>query len=75
VLFGPRHDGSRDAGLLIDEDAAVSVADADSLLSAMERWLDSSAERSAAGEAALRVVHRGLGAAEKSYAMVRELLG
>jgi len=75
VLFGPRHEASRDAGLLMDEDAAVSVADADSLLSALERWLESPAARGTAGEAAERMVHRGLGAAERSYAIVRELLG
>ncbi len=74
VLFGPRHVASRDAGLLIDDDAAVSVADADSLLSAMERWLGPRVERDAAGDAAMRVVRRGLGAAERSYALVRELL-
>ena len=75
VLFGPRHSGSRDAKLLIDEDAAVSVADADFLFSAMERWLGSSSERRTAGEAAKWMVHRGLGAAERSYALVKELLG
>ena len=75
VLFGPRHTASRDAGLLIDDDAAVSVADAGALLGAMERWLGSAADRAVAGQAALRVVHRGLGAAERSYALVSELLG
>jgi 3-deoxy-D-manno-octulosonic-acid transferase len=75
VLFGPRHQASRDAGLLIDEDAAVSVVDAESLLSSMQRWLESPADREAAGDSAMRVVHRGLGAAETSYAIVQELLG
>jgi 3-deoxy-D-manno-octulosonic-acid transferase len=75
VLFGPRHDASRDARLLIDEDGAVSVGDERELLRAMERWLGPSTERSTAGKAAQRVVHRGLGSAERSYALVRELLG
>ena len=74
VLFGPRHTGSRDAGLLIDEDAAIGVADVESLVRAMERWLGAPDERDAAGEAAKAMVHRGLGAAERSYALVRELL-
>jgi 3-deoxy-D-manno-octulosonic-acid transferase len=74
VLFGPRHSTSRDAKLLIDEDAAVWVADVDFLFSAMERWLTRRGERDAAGEAAKRVVHRGLGAAERSYALVKDLL-
>jgi 3-deoxy-D-manno-octulosonic-acid transferase len=75
VLFGPRHSASRDAGLLIDEDAAVSVADSAQLGAAMERWLSLRGERDSAGEAARTVVRRGLGAAERSYALVRELLG
>ena len=74
VLFGPRHAGSRDAGLLIDEDAAIGVADVESLVRAMGRWLGAPDERDAAGEAARAMVHRGLGAAERSYALVRELL-
>ena len=75
VLFGPRHDASRDAGLLIDEDGGISVADDTELRHALERWLGPSTERRTAGEAAARVVHRGLGAAERSYALVRELMG
>jgi len=75
VLFGPRHSASRDAGLLMDEDAAVSVADALELDAALDRWLLQPGERDAAGESARTVVRRGLGAAERSYALVRELLG
>ena len=75
VVFGPRHDASRDAGLLLDDDAALSVGDGAAMLTALERWLASAAERDAAGDAALRVVHRGLGAAERSFALVREQLG
>lgn len=75
VLFGPRHSASRDAGLLIDEDAAVSVSDVSELESALERWLGLRSERDGAGEAARTVVRRGLGAAERSYALVQELLG
>ncbi|CAN5160900.1 glycosyltransferase N-terminal domain-containing protein [soil metagenome] len=74
VLFGPRYMDSRDAVLLRDEDAAVSVADADALVSAIVHWLGSGSDRRAAGDAAARVVHRGLGAAERSYALVKELL-
>ena len=75
VLFGPRHHGSRDAGLLIDDDAAESVGGADALASALARWLGARQQRDAAGAAALRVVRRGLGAAERSYALVAELMG
>ena len=75
VVFGPRHEGSRDAAVLMDDDAAVSVMDGAGLLVALERWLGSASDRAAAGTASLRVVHRGLGAAERSYRLVRELLG
>ncbi len=74
VLFGPRYADSRDAVLLRDDDAAISVSDSAALVIALGQWLPSVAERKAAGDAAARVVHRGLGAAERSYALVRELL-
>jgi len=74
VLFGPRYTNSRDAELLRDDDAAVSVPDVDTLVSALVRWLGSPTDRGAAGDAAARVVHRGLGAAERSYALVKDLL-
>ena len=74
VVFGPRHEASRDAGLLLDDDAAISVRDADAMRAALDRWIGSLAERTAAGAAARRVVHRGLGAAERSYAIVNDLL-
>jgi 3-deoxy-D-manno-octulosonic-acid transferase len=75
VLFGPRHAGARDAGLLIDADAALSVDDTDGLQRALARWLDAPTERIEAGRAARAVVHGGLGAATRSYSLVAELLG
>jgi 3-deoxy-D-manno-octulosonic-acid transferase len=74
VLFGPRHHGTRDARLLIDADAARAVDDADALEQALVHWLASPAERMTAGRAAREVVHAGLGAAERSYALVSQLL-
>lgn len=74
VLFGPRHAGSRDARLLMDDDAAVAVNDADELAASLERYLGNRADRVAAGDAAARVVMNGLGAAERSYAIVAKML-
>ena len=74
VLFGPRYTDSRDAVLLRDEDAALSVSDSNALAIALAQWLISTSDRKSAGDAAARVVHRGLGAAERSYALVKELL-
>jgi 3-deoxy-D-manno-octulosonic-acid transferase len=75
VLFGPRHGAARDARLLIDADAAQSVEDAASLERALAHWMDIPTDREAAGRAARDVVHAGLGAAARSYALVSELLG
>jgi 3-deoxy-D-manno-octulosonic-acid transferase len=74
TTFGPMYHGSRDARLLIDDDAAVAADDARSLATTLEHWLSDAAAREAAGEAAILVVHRGLGAAERSFALVRQLL-
>ena len=74
VLFGPGHAMSRDAQLLLDADAAERVGDVNALGDALRRWLGSGTERAIAGDAALQVVHLGLGAAERSYAIVEALL-
>ena len=74
VLFGPRHHASRDATLLLDAEGAIEVADDAALERALERWIFTPDTRSAAGQAAKRVVHRGLGAAERSWALVETLL-
>ena len=75
VVFGPRYRGSRDARLLLDADAAVAAPDARALEQALDRWLSSPDERRAAGDAARDVVRGGLGAAARSWELVRELLG
>ena len=74
VLFGPRHTASRDARLLLDADAAVSTPDAAALELALNRWVSHGDEARAAGEAARAIVHAGLGAASRSYALVAELM-
>jgi 3-deoxy-D-manno-octulosonic-acid transferase len=74
VLFGPRHTASRDARLLLDADAAVSTPDAAALELALDRWISHRDEARAAGEAARAIVHAGLGAASRSYALVAELM-
>ena len=74
VIFGPRHHASRDAALLLDADAAVSASDDAQLARALDNWLTDATARRAAGDAAKSVVHRGLGAAERSWQLVAELL-
>jgi 3-deoxy-D-manno-octulosonic-acid transferase len=75
VLFGPRHDGSRDAFLLVRNGAGRSVTDTASLTDAIVTWISDSAARQATGTRARRVVESGLGAAERSLRVVESLMG
>jgi len=74
VLFGPRHHASRDAGLLLDADAAISATNDTDLGQAIEHWLTAADDRRSTGDAAEAVVRRGLGAAERSWTLVTQLL-
>jgi 3-deoxy-D-manno-octulosonic-acid transferase len=74
VILGPQHHNSRDATLLIDAGGAVSAADALALETAIGHWLTDADMRRAAGDAARGVVQKGLGAAERSYELVAELM-
>lgn len=74
VVFGPRHRASRDARVLLDADAAREVADTHALERVLGNWLSSADERLAVGSAAREVVRAGLGAAARSWELVRELL-
>ncbi|MEO6525120.1 MAG: glycosyltransferase N-terminal domain-containing protein [Gemmatimonadaceae bacterium] len=74
VLFGPRHANSRDARLLLDAGAAASGHDARSLARVLVGWLGDAASGSGAGDAARAIVREGLGAAQRSYDLVRELM-
>ena len=78
VLFGPRHDMSREAGLLLAAGAARSVDTAKALMNALGGWLgtdqQAQAARVQAGDAARAVVQRELGATQRSVALVREVL-
>lgn len=75
VLFGPRHAGSRDAGLLLAARGGESVAEVATMTRALRIVLSESDTRASAGAAALRVVRAGLGAADRSSALVEELMG
>jgi 3-deoxy-D-manno-octulosonic-acid transferase len=74
VLFGPRHEGSRNAGLLLAAGGAATGASSDALAETLTQWLGDAASRLTAGQAARRTVESGLGAAERSWSLVRELL-
>lgn len=71
VVFGPRHDNARDAGLLIACGGGCVVEDTRAAIDVLDRWLT---EPAVAGQAALRLVQAGTGASERSYELVRRLV-
>lgn len=80
VLFGPRWQASREAGLLVAARAGYSITAidpvkaADELASVWRRWLDDPASRQEAGRAARQLIERGQGAGERSADLVIEML-
>ena len=74
VVFGPRNEKSRDAGLLIAAGGGAVVTAAAELSFRLAEWLGSVPARDAAGSAARAMVQEGLGAAERSFALVSALL-
>jgi 3-deoxy-D-manno-octulosonic-acid transferase len=74
VLFGPRHQRSRDALALLAAGGGRSVGDSAAIERALAEWLTDSRSRSAAGARAATMVEQGRGAAERSLALVERLL-
>jgi 3-deoxy-D-manno-octulosonic-acid transferase len=74
VLFGPRNEKSRDAAKLIEAGGGAVVSGEADLLLRLADWLGSVPARDVAGSSARAVVQDGLGAAERSYALVSALL-
>lgn len=74
VAFGPRHSNSRDAMLLARSRGGESVVTVDEAIEVLQQWLGDPSAREFAGSAARALVQRGLGAGERSYDLVMELL-
>ena len=72
VIFGPNWHSSREAGLLLQAGAAVSLPRSGAMLLAetWDRWLDDPTARGAAGSAAIEVVRSGLGGANANAMLV-----
>jgi 3-deoxy-D-manno-octulosonic-acid transferase len=70
VLFGPRRANSRDSELLVRAGGGVPVLNEADLQAMLDRWMADPAKRDAAGDAALKVVMGGLGAAGRSYELL-----
>ncbi|HEX9220340.1 MAG TPA: hypothetical protein VF858_07620, partial [Gemmatimonadaceae bacterium] len=74
VLFGPRNEKSREASKLVQAGGGAVVTGSADLAIRLGDWLGSVAARDAAGGAARAMVQNGLGAAERSFALVTDLL-
>lgn len=75
VLFGPRYDKSRDAEKLIEVKGGASIKGEIDLELRLRDWLGSLPARDVAGAAAKSMVQSGVGAAERSFALISSLLG
>jgi 3-deoxy-D-manno-octulosonic-acid transferase len=74
VLFGPRHERSREAAKLIAARGGAAVTAASELEIRLGDWLGSASSRETAGSAARRMVEEGRGAAERSFELITALL-
>lgn len=79
VAFGPWWSSSREAGLLLDAGAAVSLPPRSHgagrvLAETWSRWLDDDGARSLAGRKALEVVQAGAGAADRNARLIEQLV-
>ncbi|MCC6928858.1 MAG: hypothetical protein IT359_07695 [Gemmatimonadaceae bacterium] len=74
VAFGPRFANARDAVLLAECGGGAPVSNVDDAEQLFVRWLGTSAERREAGRRARALVDSGVGAADRSLAMVERLL-
>lgn len=75
VIFGPRHSASRDAALLLECGGAFSASSTDEIATRALALFADPAARRASGNRARALVENGLGAAERSAALVEKLLG
>jgi 3-deoxy-D-manno-octulosonic-acid transferase len=74
VLFGPRNEKSRDARKLVEAGGGAGIGGDVELSIRLADWLGSPPARDAAGASARVMVQDGLGAAERSFALVSALL-
>ena len=74
VLFGPKHENSRDAALLSQRGGGAAVANEADLVRRVRAWISNTQARREAGDYARALVRSGLGAAERSFELVNRLL-
>jgi len=74
VLFGPRHESSRDAALLSQRTGGAAVADEAELCRRLRTWITDVAARREAGNYARALVRSGVGAADRSFELIDRLM-
>ena len=74
VVFGPRHEKSREAAKLVQAGGGATITGVADLTIRLGYWLGSVPARDAAGSSARAMVRDGLGAAERSFQLVTALL-
>lgn len=74
VIIGPRHTDNRDASLLVKAGGAFRCPDSEAIEGRIRRWLESPDSLAQARSAARETVRSGLGAAERSVALVEALM-
>ena len=74
VLFGPRWQMSRDAAVLLRANGAAAVSTVGEIVTRLRQWFASSDARREAGDHAQGVVRAGIGAADRTVALVTRLL-
>ncbi|HEY9517130.1 MAG TPA: glycosyltransferase N-terminal domain-containing protein [Gemmatimonadaceae bacterium] len=74
VIFGPHFHASRDARLLVAADGGVAVSGSSEIAEHIIQWFTNHMARDEAGARARALVVGGLGAAERSAALVEKLL-
>ena len=75
TVVGPQRAASRDARLMLAAGGVMGISDVAGLAAALGTLLTDRAEHAARAEAMASVVASELGAAERSFQIVRELLG
>ena len=74
VVVGPNHEGSRDATMMLSAGGAISVDSVDEMSRVLLRLLRDERERTDRSDAIGSVVAAELGAVDRSFEIVRELL-
>lgn len=74
VLFGPRFGNARDAVLLTEQGGGTAVRDVREAAAVLERWLGAPGAARDAGGKARALVESGVGAADRAFALVEQLI-